>query len=55
MWFWFDVVAAFLGGVALCVGTFLIYPPAGFLMVGVVLISIAYIRRALEVKADGAS
>lgn len=59
MWFWFDIALSLLGAVAICVGFFLIYVPAGFVMVGVALIAIAYFRRALEValevQTDGAS
>lgn len=53
MWLWFDIVVALLGAVALCVGAFLVYVPAGFMVAGVALITIAYFRRALEVKTNG--
>ncbi len=46
---WFEIVAAVLGAILVCVGVFLWSVPAGFVTTGVVLVVVAYVTRALEV------
>jgi hypothetical protein len=46
---WLDVLLAVVGAIALVVGAWLVYLPAGVIAAGVVLIVAAYLRRALEV------
>ena len=49
MLFWCDVIVALLGAALLVLAAWMIYPPAGVALLGLVLLTGAYARRALEV------
>lgn len=49
LWCSREALLAVVGVVLLCLGVFLIYPPAGFIVAGVAAIVVAYVARYLEV------
>ena len=47
-----SVILALVGGLLVAFGAFLVYVPAGFVVLGAFLIAFGYVRRALEVLSE---
>ena len=45
---WFDIAIALLGAVVFTIGVWWVFPPAGLIVAGVLLVVMAWLRRALE-------